>query len=276
MAYNSDFFKKKTQELLQNFYNLTGIKICLYDIEGNEVYYFPQKLSGFCSVLRKNSLMNERCLQCEKRAMAECKKTQSHYQYTCHAGLMECITPVMYNQTLLGYVMIGQIRKKGEDFDKIKQYLCEEFLPLLQEEYHKLPKLSEDKVNSAVCILDACAGYEYLKNIMNSDEQKLDVRIAGYVNSNLTSDLSVQKLCSVFRVSTGELYAIFKEYFSSTPADYVKNRRLGTACDLLNKSQLKVRDVCKKVGIDDYNYFSKIFKKKFGVSPTEYRKSFRI
>ncbi len=275
MNNKNDFFQKKTVELLQNFHNLTGIKICLYDASGNELYYFPQKLSGFCSVLRQDGVMEGRCKECERLAIAECKKKQCHYQYTCHAGLIECVTPVLYGKNVLGYVMIGQVRNQGQYFDKIKHLLGTQNLTLLESEYDKLPSLSPDKVSSAICILDACAGYEYLKNIMSQSGQNLDAQITNYVNENLSSDLSVQTLCRVFKLSNNELYAVFKQYFSSTPAEYVKNRRLNTACELLESSKLKVNAVCKKVGIEDYNYFSKIFKKKFSTSPSEFRKSLR-
>ncbi len=169
--------------------------------------------------------------------------------------------------------MIGQVRKKGQYFDKIKNLLPQELLTLLEEEYNKLPRLSQDKIDSAICILDACAGYEYLKTTISDSEQSLDVQIANYINTNLSGDLSVQNLCREFRISVNELYSIFKEYFSSTPAEYVKNRRLNVACDLFESSSLKVNAVCKKVGIADYNYFSKIFKKRFNLSPTEFRKA---
>lgn len=269
-----NLFQKKTEELLSNFYNLTGIKICLYDGGGNELYYHPKKLSGFCELLRKDPVMDERCKECEKRAFSECKKTQRHHAFTCHAGLLECVTPILYGQNILGYIMIGQMRKKEDDFSSIKKLLPKDNQEQLKTEFYNLTKISLDKVNSAVCILDALASYEYLKKIMNDSEQKIDVLIANYINSNLIEDLSVQKLCSVFHLSNNELYSIFREYFMSTPAEYVKNRRLNRACELLGETKLKVNSVCKKVGIYDYNYFSKIFKKSFGVSPSKYRKLF--
>lgn len=267
-----NLFQKKTQELLENFHNLTGIKICLFDASGEELYFYPKKLSGFCELIRKNPTMDEACKNCEKKAFLECKKTQSHYAYTCHAGLLECVTPIIYGQNVLGYIMLGQMRKKGDDFKKIKKLLPSIDLDKLEEEFHLLPKISTEKLNSAICVLDACASYEYLKQIVSEKEQKIDIQISNYINANAEGDLSVQKLCSVFHLSNNELYSIFKEYFMSTPAEYIKNRRLNIACDMLIKSDLAVSTICKKVGFFDYNYFSKIFKKQFGISPTKYRK----
>lgn len=273
MQNGENYFLKKTKELLKNFHNLTGIKICLYDSAGNELYYYPKKLSGFCEVLRNSKEMNEKCKACEKMAFSECRKTLSHYTYTCHAGLLECVTPILYDKNILGYIMIGQMRKKGDTFDCVKNLIPKENIELLEEEFLGLKKMSLDKIDSAICILDVLASYEYVKTIMNENTQKIDILIENFINDNLMGDLSVQKLCSKFHLSNNELYSVFKEYFMSTPAEYVKKRRLSVACEKLLKSKEKVNEICKSVGIFDYNYFSKIFKKTFGVSPSEYRKT---
>ena len=67
-------------------------------------------------------------------------------------------------------------------------------------------------------------------------------------------------------------YSIFKEYFNSSVADFVKNRRLNRACALLRETELPVNRIAEQCGIPDYTYFSKTFKKYFGMSPREFRK----
>lgn len=65
---------QKMQELLQHFYNLTSIKICIYDNAENELCFYPEKFSPFCALLRTDPEMNERCKACDQRAFSECKK----------------------------------------------------------------------------------------------------------------------------------------------------------------------------------------------------------
>lgn len=60
----------KMQELLHDFYNLTDIKICIYDSTEHELAYYPEKLSPFCRTLREESAMDEKCLECDRRAFA--------------------------------------------------------------------------------------------------------------------------------------------------------------------------------------------------------------
>lgn len=262
------------QELLRDFFNLTGIKLCFYDSEENELCYFPEKLSGFCYLLRKNDEMDKRCRECDAYAFSVCKKTRKQYVYTCHAGLLECISPILYDKKIIGFIVIGQIKThEHTDFGKIADRLPEEWKDELAARFENLPSVDIQKLNSAIRILGACTGYEYLKGLINAAQSKIDVLIGAYIDENLSGDLSVQALCSRFHLSHSEIYSIFKEYFHATPADFVKARRLNGACELLKNTALPVNKIAVQCGIPDYNYFSKIFKRAFAVSPVQYRKS---
>lgn len=265
---------QKLQLLLKDFYNLTNIKICIYDSDGNELCFYPEKLSTFCYNLRKNEEMDKRCKECDKRAFAECKKTHKQFVYTCHAGLVECVSPIVYGENIIGYVVIGQIKAKGSAGlpPRITPHTAE-VSGAFTEDYASLPTINIDKLNSAIHIMDACTGYEYLKTLMSSLEDRIDIRISSYISDNITGDLGVSALCSVFHLSHSEVYSIFKTYFNTTPAEHVKLCRLNKACELLKKTSMQVAKIACAVGVPDYNYFSKIFKKQYGVSPREYRKN---
>lgn len=265
---------QKMQELLRDFYNLTNIKICIYDSSENELCFYPEKLSGFCALIRRDEEMERHCKVCDRKAFAECKRIYKQYAYTCHAGLLECISPILYDEKIIGYIVIGQIKAhEHADFSHIAENIPAELCEALAEEFKKLPSVSPDKISSAMRILDACTGYEYLKGLVNAAKHKIDVLLGEYINDHLTDDLSVQILCSHFHLSHSEIYSIFREYFNSTPAEYIKMRRLNKACDLLATTSLPVNEIAKQCGIPDYNYFSKIFKRAFDISPRDFRKT---
>lgn len=262
-------------QLSKDFYNLTNIKTCIYDADGNELCYYPEKFSSFCSLVRQNEELDRRCKECDRHAFSVCKKTHKQHVYICHAGLLECVSPILHGEQIVGYIAIGQIKPNVqtgflelEESKTIPQTLQTE----LAEEFQKLPAIHLEKLRSAMRILDACAGYEYLKNFLHDGKNQIDKQLDRYINERLADDLSVQKLCAVFRLSHNEVYSIFKEYFDSTPADYVKHRRLQHACALLKSTDFPVNKIAKLCGIPDYNYFSKIFKRYFQKSPREFRK----
>ena len=257
------------QKLLKDFYNLTDIKTCLYDLDGNELGFYPKRLSGFCELLRQDPEMDERCRDCDKHGFATCRRTRSQYAYTCHAGLMECISPITLDNRIIGFIMIGQIRKSNESAP------CG-FSPALMQAYDSLPTISEQKLRSAFHVLDACASYELFKGLINAVDGHIETKIAQYVTENLHAPLSVAELRSAFHLSHYEIYNICKQYFGCTPAEYIKQCRLKHACTLLTTTSLPVNRIAVLSGIPDYNYFSKIFKSAFGVSPRQYRASGKV
>ncbi|MBD9009716.1 MAG: AraC family transcriptional regulator [Clostridiales bacterium] len=50
-------------------------------------------------------------------------------------------------------------------------------------------------------------------------------------------------------------------------AEYIRKKRLEYACSMLKSGELSVAEVSEKAGFSDYNYFSRLFKKHYGVSP---------
>lgn len=266
------FDLRSLEELLRDFYNLTGLKTCLYDTEGNELCFYPSRLSEFCHILRQDASMDEACRDCDKRAFANCRKTRSQYAYTCHAGLQECVSPIVCDNRTVGFIMIGQIKGDG-DAPTLSPLLPSWLKDKLCRVYAQLPHVSAEKRHSAFRILDACAGYELLKTLAEVDSLSIDAQIDKYIHDNLAGQVSVAQLCSELHLSRYEIYRICDEYFYCTPGEYIKKCRLSYACRLLCETALSINRIAVKCGIGDYNYFSKTFKSAYGMSPTAYRKA---
>lgn len=86
-------------------------------------------------------------------------------------------------------------------------------------------------------------------------------------------DLSVEQLCRYLHMSPAYFSTMFKKATGQTYVAYLTEVRLNKAVELLNKTDDKTYVIASKVGYQEQNYFSYVFKKKFGVSPTRYRGS---
>ncbi len=273
MNTNSKVVKtKELDSLLMDFHTLTNMKICIYNSKGEEVEYYPERFSSFCSRLREDKDKEALCMECDAKALRLCKETRKAQIYTCHAGLTECVVPVMDALgTIKGFIVIGQMR--GAEGDCETPMLVGDTLNgSLSKEFSLLPIVPKDKLAAAVHILEVCAGYELLKKAVEEFEMGLETRIEEYVRKNIAENLCVENLCREFRLSRVELYNVIYRGYRCTPAGYVKARRLDFASELLKTTNLSVNKIASKCGIPDYNYFSKVFKRAFGVSPREYRK----
>lgn len=85
--------------------------------------------------------------------------------------------------------------------------------------------------------------------------------------------LSVEQLCRYLHMSPAYFSTMFKKATGQTYVAYLTEVRLNKAVELLNKTDDKTYVIASKVGYQEQNYFSYVFKKKFGVSPTRYRGS---
>lgn len=84
-------------------------------------------------------------------------------------------------------------------------------------------------------------------------------------------DLSVEMICRHLHMSPAYFSTMFKKETGQAYIAYLTDLRLNKAVELLNKTDDKTYIIAAKVGYQEQNYFSYVFKKKFGVSPTRFR-----
>lgn len=121
--------------------------------------------------------------------------------------------------------------------------------------------------------LDICMK---LKHSIASDRQssynKLVEEAKEYILANYGDhDLSIAKVCRHLHISAGYFSNIFKKETKTTFVSYLLGVRMEAAQRLLAATDLKAFEIAERVGFSDPNYFSFCFRKKFGISPKEYR-----
>ena len=84
--------------------------------------------------------------------------------------------------------------------------------------------------------------------------------------------LKLKSLAAMCFISPSYLSALFKQETGSTLIDYINTQRVNRAAQLLVQNNHTIAAVAEEVGILDVNYFTKIFKKTLGVTPTRYRR----
>lgn len=93
-----------------------------------------------------------------------------------------------------------------------------------------------------------------------------------YIDANLSSDLSLNTLAQLMKISPGYLSSLFHRETGHTLAEYITGLRLKAALQMLKTTRLQVQTVAHLSGFSDPNYFSKQFKRIYGVTPLQYRR----
>jgi len=83
--------------------------------------------------------------------------------------------------------------------------------------------------------------------------------------------IKLTELSELSHLSVNQFIRIFKTIYGATPMQHLLRIRMRRACDLLKGTRLPVTEIAGMVGIPDSNYFTRIFKAQFGLSPREYR-----
>jgi AraC family transcriptional regulator of arabinose operon len=97
--------------------------------------------------------------------------------------------------------------------------------------------------------------------------------VLNYIQENLMHPLSREELANQVFLSPSRFYALFKEAFGISPTDYIQGARMQQAQRLLLNAGLSVHDVAESCGYPNAFHFSRLFKKRFGMSPLQYRRS---
>lgn len=112
-----------------------------------------------------------------------------------------------------------------------------------------------------------------VQNCKVQKENPVTKKAAEYILSHLSQNISLEEAAEFSGVSSFYLSKLFKEEKGVSFSTYLNDRRLEKARELLGKTDLSIKEITAECGYNDQNYFSRIFKNQFGVSPTEFRDS---
>lgn len=96
-----------------------------------------------------------------------------------------------------------------------------------------------------------------------------------FIQEHLAEDLGLEQIASILGVSPFYLSKLFKEETGETLINHITTLRLEKAKQLLGNDSMIIKEITAATGYNDQNYFSKLFKQKYGLSPSEYRDSLK-
>jgi two-component system, response regulator YesN len=107
----------------------------------------------------------------------------------------------------------------------------------------------------------------------NADKGKIALfkSVEQYITDNIHEDIDLENTAGRFNLSAYYFSRTFKEVLGYNFSDYINMVRIKRAKELLKADVLSIKEVCYTVGYSDPNYFSKVFKKYEGITPTEFK-----
>jgi AraC-like DNA-binding protein len=124
--------------------------------------------------------------------------------------------------------------------------------------------------------------YYYTNNIyrvepeskFGNQEQSFISKMNDIISSNVEDPkFSVEDLADKMNVSRVQLYRKVKAIMGINISDHINNIKLEKAAELLKSNEMNISEIAYSLGFSSPNYFSTVFKNKFGISPKEYKSS---
>lgn len=156
-------------------------------------------------------------------------------------------------------------------YDEFKY--CQQALRLGAKEYLLKPVRSSDILQMVNRAADELFGSAEELRIDLTEEKNRSVELAKeYIEEHYYENLMQVDVAQRVGISAGYLSTLFQKQLSIGFVDYLNEIRIEHACTYLRQSYLKTYEIAYKVGFKDEKYFSKVFKKIKGQSPSEYRR----
>ena len=145
----------------------------------------------------------------------------------------------------------------------------------LTEVLKKAAKVVEEKHSRQVL---ESYGQQYIDRISGVQEENAEdaaEKAAHYIEEHLEEDISVREIADMVYVSPDHLTRIFKKRYQKTVKDYITQKRMMLAGELLKNPKMTVTMASDRVGYNNYSYFSEQFKRYYGMIPREYQAQYK-
>jgi AraC-like DNA-binding protein len=116
-------------------------------------------------------------------------------------------------------------------------------------------------------------GESDLNDISPPDTYRKLRKVISYIRLHVKEDISLDDLCFVCNFSKQHLIRVFREEFGTTPKAYILEYRINRAKELFYRNpHLSVKEVADEMGFSDQHYFTRLFTKVAGLTPSAYKK----
>ena len=182
----------------------------------------------------------------------------------------------------------GEVRQRL-DSTLVSEYVSFNFYTDM--DLSSIPTVTTDALNAKMnLILNACDGFQntdgsfekisYLLGslllvirdaVTNAKMHPLALAIKNYILKNYTERITLQSISEQFHFSVPYCNNVFKKEMKKPIVDFLIGERIRKAKELLVYTAFPLPEIASRVGYEDYNYFSRLFKKHTHYTPTQYR-----
>ncbi len=284
---------------INNYVNMLS-KDCGYDIIINDRFGLLQNNCDFtslsalnkwhnnpyCLKIKNSHKLRRKCLYYKKNYTKIITETQKPHFFNLYCSVCEYAVPIIINNVLFCTVSVTGFKGKYSDnlIDCLSNRLdidASSLTTLRQASLTDLKTETKQKLEayiSPLCIM-LKQYYLSLENIniyfaqaKNSAKQNYVFNAMDYIDRKYYDKITVADIAKHCNISVSYLKHIFKEVNGFTINEQIIKKRTQKSTELLCTTNADIKYIAFSSGFDNPNYFCTVFKKVYGISPSEYRK----
>lgn len=160
----------------------------------------------------------------------------------------------------------------------------QQFTKKVREQVQALPsRKGVEKVTGLLTILDQLATQRktrlaspYYTGVKGKENENRLNKICRYLQRHASEKLTVSSVAALIHLSDSAFCKFFKRATGKTFSDYVNEVRIGFACQQLSESDKPVAGIAYECGFESLTYFNRVFLRKKGVTPRQFRKDYQL
>ena len=247
----------------------TNIHICIVFLNhfGNFKTKLPTEMvihtKPFCAFMKSTPDGFSQCFRNRDMVLQKAITGRNPFGELCHNGIYQYCYPVIEKDDVIAVIFVSNILPESstgysepierfmETFEKnLDEKTCKQFCYLIENNIKLL--ISE---------------YSNMKTEFNP----LSTNIRNYIEESLYGDISVRQIAYVFNYNEKYIGKSFKKHTGKTIKEYLNDKRLEKSEELLKNTNLPITEISARTGFNNITYYNRLFKKHYGMSPTEYR-----
>ena len=267
-----EFDDQKLEKVIKTFHDAMGVSIIV--MRDDYTVLASKKINNpYCRLVQNSKRGLAKCIESNNTLLERCKESKRAEMHICPAGLVEISVPILRGNDLVGYVSFGHIKMMNNKFS-IPEFLTALSIEdsLIEEIYNSVPSLEKDKISAMIEMSKIFAEYIVDHGLLKLKDSEIFEDIKQYILDNYDKKLTAQIIADDIHLSKTALYNIVKKSSGYTVNEYVNRVKIEKSKKLLLETDYSIELIAKKLAFSTGTYYSLLFKKHIGVTPSEFRK----